>query len=48
MEHSQLYFKITSLPNELKSEVLGFIDSLIMKSKKESEKQANEIRLCKR
>lgn len=39
MEHSQLYFKITSLPNDLKSEVIDFIDFLMKKRKKEVEKK---------
>lgn len=35
MEQSQLYFKITALPSNLKSEVIDFIDFLMKKRKKE-------------
>lgn len=34
MEHTELYTKINSLPNELKSEVNDFIDFLIQKRKR--------------
>lgn len=35
MEHLQLYNKINSLPDNLKSEVINFIDFLMAKKKKE-------------
>ena len=35
MEHTHLYTKINSLPNDLKSEVNDFIDFLMTKRKKE-------------
>ena len=35
MEHIQLYTKINSLPNDLKSEVNDFIDFLMTKKQKE-------------
>ena len=34
MEHTQLYTKITSLPNDIKAEVNDFIDFLITRKKK--------------
>ena len=39
MEHIQLYTKITSLPNDIKSEVNDFIDFLMTKKKKEIKKK---------
>jgi hypothetical protein len=39
MEHMQLYTKITSLPNDIKSEVNDFIDFLMTKKKKEIKKK---------
>lgn len=39
MEYSQLYSKIHSLPNSLKSEVNDFIDFLIAKRKREVKKK---------
>lgn len=35
MEHTHLYTKISSLPNDIKSEVNDFIDFLLKKRKKE-------------
>lgn len=39
MEHIQLYIKINSLPNDIKSEVNDFIDFLLTKKKKEIKKK---------
>ncbi len=39
MEHTQLYTKITSLPNDIKSEVNDFIDFLITRKKKQVKKK---------
>jgi len=39
MDHMQLYTKITSLPNDIKSEVNDFIDFLMIKKKKEIKKK---------
>ena len=39
MEHVQLYAKISSLPNDIRSEVNDFIDFLIKKNKKEIKKK---------
>jgi hypothetical protein len=39
MEHTQLYTKISSLPNDIKSEVNDFIDFLMTKRKKEFKKK---------
>jgi hypothetical protein len=39
MEQIQLYTKINSLPNDIKSEVNDFIDFLITKKKKEIKKK---------
>jgi hypothetical protein len=39
MEHAHLYSKINSLPGDIKSEVIDFIDFLIMKRKKEIKKK---------
>lgn len=39
MDHIQLYTKITSLPDDIKSEVNDFIDFLMTKKKKESKKK---------
>ena len=37
MDHISLYTKISSLPNDIKSEVNDFIDFLLQKRKKEIE-----------
>ncbi|MBN1926628.1 MAG: DUF2281 domain-containing protein [Prolixibacteraceae bacterium] len=39
MEYIQLYTKINSLPNDIKSEVNDFIDFLMSKRKKEIKKK---------
>jgi len=39
MNHTQLYIKINSLPNDIKSEVNDFIDFLLKKRKNESKKK---------
>ncbi len=39
MEHLQLYTKISSLPNDIKSQVNDFIDFLMSQKKKEIEKK---------
>ena len=39
MEHTHLYTKISSLPNDLKSEINDFIDFLLKKRKKEIKKK---------
>ena len=39
MEYAQLYTKISSLPNDIKSEVNDFIDFLMSKRKKEDKKK---------
>ncbi|HYX07796.1 MAG TPA: DUF2281 domain-containing protein [Bacteroidales bacterium] len=39
MEHTQLYTKINSLPDDIKSEINDFIDFLMTKKKKEIKKK---------
>jgi hypothetical protein len=39
MEHTHLYTKISSLPNDIKSEINDFIDFLLKKRKKEIKKK---------
>ena len=39
MQHSQLYTKINTLPNDLKAQVADFIDFLIAKRQKEIKKK---------
>ncbi len=46
MEYMQLYIKISSLPNDIKSEVNDFIDFLLKKRKKEIKKKEAKIWLC--
>lgn len=47
MEHSQLYNKISSLPDDIKSEVTDFIDFLMAKKRIKAKKKKPEFGCAK-
>lgn len=47
MEHTQLYTKITSLPNDIKAEVNDFIDFLITRKKQGVKKKTPKFGCAK-